>query len=104
MIERVPLEDELCTCISIGFDEALARVVEVSIVGNGNQKVEAEFVVQYVCKCKEVFDDPEQAFNAHFDTQLLTHLRFSGRTRGLLLNFNVAVLRRGVWRATLPAP
>jgi GxxExxY protein len=36
--------------------------------------------------------------------QLLTHLRFSGRTRGLLLNFNVAVLRRGVWRATLPAP
>ena len=36
--------------------------------------------------------------------QLLTHLRFSGCPRGLLINFNVAVLRRGVWRATLPAP
>ncbi len=36
--------------------------------------------------------------------QLLTHLRFSGCPRGLLINFNVTVLRRGVWQATLPAP
>jgi GxxExxY protein len=35
--------------------------------------------------------------------QLLTHLRFSGCPRGLLINFNVTVLRRGVWQATLPA-
>lgn len=35
--------------------------------------------------------------------QLLTHLRFSGCPRGLLINFNVSVLRRGVWRATLPS-
>ena len=36
--------------------------------------------------------------------QLLTHLRFSGCPRGLVINFNVAVLRRGVWRANLPRP
>jgi iron complex transport system substrate-binding protein len=36
--------------------------------------------------------------------QLLTHLRFSRCPRGLLINFNVVALRRGVWRATLPAP
>jgi GxxExxY protein len=34
--------------------------------------------------------------------QLLTHMRFSGCARGLLINFNVAVLRRGIWRARLP--
>lgn len=34
--------------------------------------------------------------------QLLTYMRFSGCARGLLLNFNVAVLRRGIWRARLP--
>jgi GxxExxY protein len=36
--------------------------------------------------------------------QLLTHMRFSGCADGLLLNFNVAVLRRGIWRAKLPRP
>lgn len=35
--------------------------------------------------------------------QLLTHLRFSGCPSGLLINFNVAVFRRGIWRASLPA-
>ncbi len=34
--------------------------------------------------------------------QLLTHMRFSGCARGLLLNFNVAAMRRGIWRAKLP--
>ena len=34
--------------------------------------------------------------------QLLTHMRFSGCARGLLLNFNVAAMRRGIRRAKLP--
>jgi GxxExxY protein len=34
--------------------------------------------------------------------QLLTHMRFSGCAHGLLINFNVAVLRRGLWRAPPP--
>jgi GxxExxY protein len=34
--------------------------------------------------------------------QLLTHMRFSGCAHGLLINFNVAVLRRGLWRAKTP--
>lgn len=36
--------------------------------------------------------------------QLLTHLRFSGHPGGLLINFNVAVLRRGVWRPASRRP
>jgi GxxExxY protein len=36
--------------------------------------------------------------------QLLTHMRFSGCAHGLLINFNVAVLRRGLWRAKPPPP
>ena len=34
--------------------------------------------------------------------RLLTHLRFSGCPRGLLINFNVADLRRGIQKITLP--
>jgi len=34
--------------------------------------------------------------------RLLTHLRFSGCPRGLLINFNVADLRRGIQKFTLP--
>ncbi|HZX95394.1 MAG TPA: GxxExxY protein [Myxococcales bacterium] len=36
--------------------------------------------------------------------QLLTHLRFSGCPHGLLLNFNVSAMRKGVWRARAPRP
>jgi GxxExxY protein len=35
--------------------------------------------------------------------QVLTHLRLSGCPRGLLINFNVPVLKRGIRRLTLPA-
>jgi GxxExxY protein len=34
--------------------------------------------------------------------QLLTHLRLSGVPEGLLINFNVPVLQRGIWRARAP--
>jgi GxxExxY protein len=34
--------------------------------------------------------------------RLLTHLRFSGCRRGLLINFNVADLPRGIEKITLP--
>jgi len=34
--------------------------------------------------------------------RLLTHLRFSGCRRGLLINFNVADRRRGIQKITLP--
>jgi len=34
--------------------------------------------------------------------QLLTHLRFSGYREGVLINFNVAVLQRGIWRTGAP--
>jgi GxxExxY protein len=34
--------------------------------------------------------------------RLLTHLKFSGCRRGLLINFNVADLRRGIRKITLP--
>jgi len=36
--------------------------------------------------------------------QLLTHVRLSGYPRGLLINFNVAVFRRGVHRVAAPSP
>jgi GxxExxY protein len=35
--------------------------------------------------------------------QLLTHLRFSGCARGLLLNFGVTGRGPGIWRAKLPS-
>jgi GxxExxY protein len=35
------------------------------------------------------------------EAQLLTYLRVSGKHVGLLINFNVAVLRRGSWRRVL---
>jgi GxxExxY protein len=34
--------------------------------------------------------------------QLLTHVRLSGYPAGLLINFNVTVLRRGIRRVTAP--
>ena len=35
--------------------------------------------------------------------QLLTHLRFSGCARGVLLNFGAAGRGPGIWRANLPS-
>jgi GxxExxY protein len=36
--------------------------------------------------------------------RLLTHLKFSGCRHGLLINFNVTALRRGIRRMTLDRP
>jgi GxxExxY protein len=35
------------------------------------------------------------------EAQLLTYLRLSGKRVGLLINFNVPALRRGIWRRVL---
>jgi GxxExxY protein len=38
------------------------------------------------------------------DTTLLTYLRLSGKTLGLLINFNVAILKDGLRRFVLQHP
>jgi GxxExxY protein len=40
-------------------------------------------------------------FHPVHEAQLLTHLRLSGIRRGLLLNFNVALLKDGIKRMVL---
>ena len=41
------------------------------------------------------------AIEVHFEAQVLTYLRLSGKRRGLLINFNSRLIKEGVKRFVL---
>jgi len=54
-----------------------------------------------VADCLIVEVKSVEAMNLVFKAQLLTYLKLSGRRLGLLINFNVPVIKNGIKRAVL---
>jgi len=83
---------------------AFEREVPIPVVYDGERLdcgyrldflVASEVVVEIKCV--------DAVANIHL-AQLLTYLRLSGRSRGLLINFNEVVLRDGIFRRVLTRP
>lgn len=107
------LESAYQACLShelVKSGLAVAREVPVPVVYDGIRHdcgyrldilVENEVVVEVKCVDK---------VNAIHEAQLITYLRLAGKSRGLIINFHVALLRDGILRRVLgykaprPAP
>lgn len=48
-------------------------------------------------RCIKVLD-PVDEFNAVHEAQILTYMKFSNKSVGLLINFNVTILKDGLRR------
>ena len=93
---------EECMCDELRLRSVPFRCqIELPVVYKGPEtggKYRIDLVVadQVVVELKAV----ERLLSVH-EAQLLTYLRFTGKRVGLLINFNVSVLHRGIMRRVL---
>jgi GxxExxY protein len=93
---------EECTCEELRLRSVPFRSqIEMPVVYKGREtggKYRIDLVVaeEVVVELKAV----ERLLSVH-EAQLLTYLRLTGKHAGLLINFNVSVLHRGIMRRVL---
>jgi GxxExxY protein len=73
-------------------------IIPVSYKGHSVGEYRLDFVVEdvVIVELKGV-----ERFDPIFDAQLLAYMRLSGKRRGLLLNFNMRLLKEGIKRFAL---
>jgi GxxExxY protein len=93
---------EECLCHELGLRElAYQRQVEIPVSYKG-VLVDCGYRLDVVVADKVVVElKAVEALLPVHEAQLLTYLRLSGKRVGLLINFNVDVLRKGIKRRVL---
>jgi GxxExxY protein len=79
----------------------VATQVALPIVYDGTQLDAGLRLDMLVANCLIVEVKSVEAMNPVFKAQLLTYLKLSGRRLGLLINFNVPVIKNGIKRVVL---
>ncbi len=70
-----------------------------------DRKIDQNFRIDFIIENEVILEikSIEKVLPLH-DSQLLTYLRLSQKTRGLLINFNVPILKLGIHRLVLNHP
>jgi GxxExxY protein len=93
---------EACLTHELGRrDLAVATQVALPVVYDGAQLDAGLRLDLLVADCPIVEVKSVETMNPVFKAQLLTYLKLSGRRLGLLINFNVPVIRNGIKRVVL---
>jgi GxxExxY protein len=79
----------------------VATQVALPVVYDGTQLDAGLRLDMLVANCLIVEVKSVEAMNPVFKAQLLTYLKLSGRRLGLLINFNVPVIKNGIKRVVL---
>ncbi len=90
---------QICLAIELGQREiSYEREVELAIEYKG-QNVDANYRLDFVVEDSIIVEikSVERIIPIH-EAQLLTYLRLSGKKLGLLINFNVPLLKDGIKR------
>jgi GxxExxY protein len=80
---------------------AVATQVALPVVYDGAQLDAGLRLDMLVADCLIVEVKSVETMNPVFKAQLLTYLKLSGRRLGLLINFNVPVIKNGIKRVVL---
>lgn len=80
---------------------AVARQVTLPVVYDGARLDAGLRLDMLVADCLIVEVKSVEAMNPVFKAQLLTYLKLSGHRLGLLINFNVPVIKNGIKRVVL---
>jgi GxxExxY protein len=80
---------------------AVATQVTLPVVYDGTQLDAGLRLDMLVGNCLIVEVKAVETMNPVFKAQLLTYLKLSGRRLGLLINFNVPVIKNGIKRVVL---
>jgi GxxExxY protein len=93
---------ETCLCHELGKRGVpLARQVALPVVYDGARLDAGLRLDLLVADCLIVEVKAVERLNPLFEAQLLTYLKLAGRRLGLLINFNVPLLRDGIHRIIL---
>lgn len=93
---------EACLCHELGLRGInYQRQVPLPLVYKGLQ-LDCGYAMDIVCEKQVVIElKAVEALNPIHEAQILTYLRLSGHHTGLLINFNVPVLKDGIKRFVL---
>jgi len=98
------LESVYETCLAYELKQrglAVATQVALPVVYDGTQLDAGLRLDMLVADCLIVEVKSVETMNPVFKAQLLTYLKLSGRRLGLLINFNVPVIKNGIKRVVL---
>ncbi len=101
------LESAYQTCLAFELEEAgipFEREVHLPVIYKG-RALDANYRLDFVVEGSVVLElKSVEALMPIHEAQVLTYLRLSGQSLGLLINFNAPLLKQGIKRVVLNHP